>query len=110
MDTLRSASYPAATNWELAASEIATMPEDDNRRTTIMLNMTSSPADSQTGPSIVVVPHEGPLAGPRLSSAMTRTDHRTGEDYVCQSASCSPGERSLERSRVHDGLATTMYS
>lgn len=47
----------AATDWELAASEIAAIPGDDNHRTTIMLSMTSSPADSQIGAGNLGDPH-----------------------------------------------------
>jgi hypothetical protein len=71
----------------LAASEIGAMPDDDKHRTTTILNTTGSPADLRTCPSILGDPHRSRLAGPRLSTAMTRTDYRTSEDDAYSSTS-----------------------
>ncbi|KAH5137529.1 hypothetical protein HBH69_229350 [Parastagonospora nodorum] len=94
----------------LAASEIGTLPDDDNHRTTITLNITDSPADLRTGPSILGDPHGSLLAGPRLSTAMTRTDYRTGEDDAYPITSCTQRRRVIQCNGVHDDLTRAMGS
>ncbi|KAH4847593.1 hypothetical protein HBI80_086680 [Parastagonospora nodorum] len=71
---------------------------------------TDSPADLRTGPSILGDPHGSPLAGPCLSTAMTRTDYRTGEDDAYPITSRTPVMRVIKCNGVHDDLARAIDS